>query len=439
MGDSTRNETQYGLADLKKRLTARGVAILNQQRPWPERLATYFVLGSSERKTNIVIPDSFLADLPNTKEHQLAVDSYAEAVGGRMKYGSPELFYCQSGIAVQISIQWPVETYLGNPWIPVYVVKQPHGEIAKCNLKLGRLFRTPFGDVEWIVQCIRRSIDAGKLIFHEPDMDSEEFQKPDCASTKAVILLTSEQVQSFLAKKVFVLGFEIAERQDSQVWTQDHWDVAYLGTTDSILRQAARLLKAQGLVDLDSSFEYAKPTDALLKRESVQESEASLIQKLSRLALPTKEVLLGDMQTALARDAALAVVLIDLDNFKQLNDSQGHSAGDALLDRVVDTIETILGNRGKLYRWGSGDEFVALLLYVATEEARATAERIRSSIQGIKTENEVQVTVSIGVCATDLENKNSTQEILDFADRAMYKSKQAGRNRVTTWASMVGS
>src|ERR1700737_96481 len=77
--------------------------------------------------------------------------------------------------------------------------------------------------------------------------------------------------------------------------------------------------------------------------------------------------------------------------------------------------------------------------YIATEEARATAERIRSSIQGIKTENEVQVTVSIGVCATDLENKNSTQEILDFADRAMYKSKQAGRNRVTTWASMVGS
>jgi hypothetical protein len=206
--------------------------------------------------------------------------------------------------------------------------------------------------VEWVVQCIRKSIDTGKITFYESDTHPEKLQNPDCTSAKPVTQPTNEQVQNFLEKKVFVLGFQAAERQDSQVWTQDHWDAAYLGTTASILRQAARILKAQGLVELDLNFEYAKPTDALLKRESVKDPKALPIQKLSRLELPTKETLLSDIQTSLAQDAALAVVLVDLDNFKQLNDSQGHSAGDACLDRVVDAIGTILGNRGKLYRWG---------------------------------------------------------------------------------------
>ena len=217
-----RYEMQQGAADLKKRLAARGMSIVEQQRPWPGRLATYFVLGSSQRNTSIVIPDSFLADLPNTKEYQVAVDSYAAAVSGRMKYGSPELFYCQSGIAVHISIQWPVEVDAANSWMFVYVVKQPHGEIAKCNLKLGRLYRTPLGDVEWVVQCIRKSIDTGKITFYESDTHPEKLQNPDCTSAKPVTQPTNEQVQNFLEKKVFVLGFQAAERQDSQVWTQDH-------------------------------------------------------------------------------------------------------------------------------------------------------------------------------------------------------------------------
>ena len=80
---------------------------------------------------------------------------------------------------------------------------------------------------------------------------------------------------------------------------------------------------------------------------------------------------------------------------------------------------------------GVGDEFVALLPYVMTDEAKATAERIRRSIEQMGT-SQVQVTASIGICATDLDNKKSAQEILDCADRAMYKSKQSGRNRVTS-------
>jgi diguanylate cyclase (GGDEF)-like protein len=108
-----------------------------------------------------------------------------------------------------------------------------------------------------------------------------------------------------------------------------------------------------------------------------------------------------------------------------------HSAGDACLNRVVNTIGTILGNRGNLYRWGSGDEFVALLPYVTTDEAKATAERIRSSIEQAG-KGQVQVTASIGICATDQAKTDSAEEILKLADQAIYQSKHSGKNRVTS-------
>lgn len=186
------------------------------------------------------------------------------------------------------------------------------------------------------------------------------------------------------------------------------------------------------LIELDPTSEYARPTDKLLVGESDQASETPAAQKLSRLTLPTKDTLLSDIQPSLTSQAAMGVVFIDLDNFKQVNDTKGHPAADECLDRVVDSIGTILGRRGKLYRWGAGDEFVVVLPGVLTSEAQATAERIRTAIE--KSGGDILVTASLGVCATDLASTKSAKDFLDFADQAMYQSKQSGKNRVTTWS-----
>jgi hypothetical protein len=92
MSDSTRDETQLGFADLKQRLGAAGLHIIDQQKTPGLQRSTYFAVGSSGRCTDITISDTFLDDLPNTKEYQATVNSYAYAVAGRVKVGSPEVF-----------------------------------------------------------------------------------------------------------------------------------------------------------------------------------------------------------------------------------------------------------------------------------------------------------------------------------------------------------
>jgi len=219
------------------------------------------------------------------------------------------------------------------------------------------------------------------------------------------------------------------------VWTQDPWDAEYLGVSLKQLQIGARTLRAKGLLELDAALEYAHPTDALLLRESSGKEESNTVEKISRSKLPTKETLLDDIATTAQRLKMLALLVFDLDHFKQVNDTMGHSAGDLCLDQVVAEIGAILGRRGKLYRWGTGDEFAVLLPDFSTEEAQATAERIRRAIEAGKFGGEIHVTVSIGLCAGDQVDTGDAALFLDCADKSLYKSKQSGRNCVSAWSS----
>ena len=80
-----------------------------------------------------------------------------------------------------------------------------------------------------------------------------------------------------------------------------------------------------------------------------------------------------------------------------------------------------------------GIEFAVCLPDFSAEEARATAERIRCAVEQDKPGGEIVVTTSIGVSGTDSANSKSVEEILDFADKAMYESKRLGKNCVTAW------
>jgi diguanylate cyclase (GGDEF)-like protein len=148
--------------------------------------------------------------------------------------------------------------------------------------------------------------------------------------------------------------------------------------------------------------------------------------------LPNKEKLMIDTNGLLNRRAGSALLMIDLDNFKSVNDSKGHSEGDACLERVVNAIGDVLGRKGTLYRWG-GDEFAIVLPDYSTEEAHATGERIRRAVEDARPGHDVAVTVSIGVGASDRKENPSFEELFDAADKAMYESKNKGKNRVTSW------
>jgi diguanylate cyclase (GGDEF)-like protein len=150
-------------------------------------------------------------------------------------------------------------------------------------------------------------------------------------------------------------------------------------------------------------------------------------------ALPNNDALLKDLAGHLKKNELVAVLFIDLDNFKQVNDQLGHAEGTNCLTQVVNEIGAMVARKGKLYRAG-GDEFCVMLLNFSVPEATATAERIRSKIDGLTPfGGVVKVTASIGVAASDTPDAATAEALVDAADKAMYVAKHTTKNRVCSW------
>ena len=155
----------------------------------------------------------------------------------------------------------------------------------------------------------------------------------------------------------------------------------------------------------------------------------SLTGLANRTALA--DVLERAVSTARREGHVVGVLYFDLDRFKNVNDSLGHSAGDMLLVEVANRVGSVLRDHDVLARLG-GDEFVVLADRLGDSyEAYVIAERIRRSFDAPfnVVGRAVQVTPSIGV-ATNIHRNDGADELLRHADAAQYRAKEAGRNRV---------
>jgi two-component system, cell cycle response regulator len=134
-----------------------------------------------------------------------------------------------------------------------------------------------------------------------------------------------------------------------------------------------------------------------------------------------------------ARDGRdLAVLMIDVDHFKAVNDTHGHSAGDEVLREITSRMRLQLRAYDDLGRLG-GEEFGVLLPACTVTDAVTVAERLRESIASpavVTRDAAVTVTVSVGVVSVDTLGKYDAADVLAKADRALYAAKSGGRNRV---------
>jgi two-component system cell cycle response regulator len=135
-------------------------------------------------------------------------------------------------------------------------------------------------------------------------------------------------------------------------------------------------------------------------------------------------------QTAMRNKQPLALILMDVDHFKQYNDTYGHQAGDEVLRQVARILSAHVREGDFVARYG-GEEFVIVLPRTDSESAVAVAERLRRAVESAEWQLR-PVTGSFGVACIrpDMETR---QELIEAADQALYQAKKNGRNRVEVW------
>lgn len=124
------------------------------------------------------------------------------------------------------------------------------------------------------------------------------------------------------------------------------------------------------------------------------------------------------------------IIMLDIDNFKSINDTYGHDIGDKVITALANELFTSTRKSDIAARWG-GEEFLILLPKTDEKGALNKAEEIRSSVAKLKVEN-VQFTVSIGVATFDYTEDATIDDAIKKADYALYEAKNSGKNRVCT-------
>jgi diguanylate cyclase (GGDEF)-like protein len=134
------------------------------------------------------------------------------------------------------------------------------------------------------------------------------------------------------------------------------------------------------------------------------------------------------VSVALEDNRPVSLILIDIDDFKTVNDRFGHSTGDDVLRLVGHKLRETMRSSDGIFRYG-GDEFVVLSEGLAHDAALVVAERLRRAVKSVSAEVSTPVTVSIGV-ATSPADGTSLVALFANADARLYAAKSAGRNRV---------
>lgn len=139
-----------------------------------------------------------------------------------------------------------------------------------------------------------------------------------------------------------------------------------------------------------------------------------------------------DVGRAIRTREPLAVMMVDIDFFKHVNDSHGHLAGDRVLRNVADVIRSRIRAQDIVGRYG-GEEFLVVLVDTPAQGALQLAEQLRGAVQASSCHwgtQRLSVTVSVGVFGGRLEPGDNWDQLIHAADSALYRAKQGGRNRV---------
>ncbi|WP_394181834.1 diguanylate cyclase domain-containing protein [Marinomonas posidonica] len=189
--------------------------------------------------------------------------------------------------------------------------------------------------------------------------------------------------------------------------------------------------------EIDELFEAFEHFSNTIKSQTHRLEALSLTDSLTNIAnrRAFDQQLQIDLDTNQITQNSLSILLIDIDYFKQYNDTYGHLKGDAALQKVASVIQETLGNHGLVARYG-GEEFVAIL---PNHDMAAAKDRAHQTIQAIATANiehkksqvAEHLSISLGLVTQSQGQTDNSDTLMKQADQALYQSKAQGRNQAT--------
>jgi diguanylate cyclase (GGDEF)-like protein len=205
---------------------------------------------------------------------------------------------------------------------------------------------------------------------------------------------------------------------------EQHFDMRFypLDWGRQQLGWAVILANISAQVELVQRLRHHAETDSLTEVANRRAFDAALERECVRVA---------------RYHSQFAVILIDVDNFKTINDRGGHAMGDYVLHLVASRIAHCLRSTDLLSRYG-GDEFAILLPETALDEASQVVDRIRDevSMAAAQIGEATPVTLSVGLTVYTPGDPASARQLLEQADQALYSAKADGRNRVGVWKGL---
>ncbi len=226
---------------------------------------------------------------------------------------------------------------------------------------------------------------------------------------KGVTLEECPVIKTLKQGKTFKADIELVKKDGTSFW-------AYLIATPLFEDK-----KFAGRMSIFIDITDRKELEEKLKKLAITDSLTGLFNRRHAFDILKKEKSKADRGVN-----RFCILLIDIDNFKRINDTYGHDVGDEVLIRIAKIFRNKLRNYDVVARWG-GEEFLIILPNIDSEGARISAERIRKSIEELDV-NGVKTTISIGV--TCYNPGESLNEIIKRADEALYEAKKLGKNKV---------
>jgi len=179
-----------------------------------------------------------------------------------------------------------------------------------------------------------------------------------------------------------------------------------------------------------------KSVDRQLKEKTVLSGMDYLTSCMNRRLF--NEVYEKEWEKSISEKRNLAVIFVDIDYFKEFNDNYGHVAGDDNLKKISESLIKIATRHGGIVGRYGGDEFILMLPDCGVEKTEVVAKRIIKAIQDLQIEHEMSPvssyqTVSVGAASIVPVEHLNAEDLINYADDALYKSKRYGRNHIYIW------